>query len=559
LQTKPSSFAMKMLLLGLAAWLMPGLVAAQTPTAAATRYAVRASASTARTRLLSGPNLILLNGKIFTADSARPYVAALAIQGNKILATGTTRAMQQLATARTKVLDLRGKTVVPGFNDAHDHLGWLLRSKNAFVTEFSVPGLPKRAVLDSLARLVRNAAPGEWLSGTVGLAAFRNRTVRRTFLDSLAPNNPVVLAVQWGHGMVVNSRALQALHIADTAPDPLGGWYEREPGTRRLTGAMDEYAQFPFWQALATANPRGLVEGLRAHAQEELALGITTVQNLSSTLQGDAARRYFAEAALPVRTRVIAMPGTTDQGRNLREWVPPAKAEAGALTYFSGIKYVVDGTTLEQNALRTTPYPGRPGWYGRLNFPPDTLRRILQEALTSDRQLLLHVTGDSATAVVLNLMKNLASADVWRRRRVRIEHGTGIRPATARDVRALGVVVVHTPQYGQHSPLRTWRALGIPLAIGPDGDINPFLAILRVTTQQVSAIENLSREQAVRAYTEGGAYAELAEATKGTLRPGMLADLAVLSHDVFTVPAAQLPAIRSVLTIINGKIVYQAP
>ena len=550
---------MKMLPFGLAAWLVPVLIWAQALTAPAARFAVQRPVPAVKARLLPGPDLILLNGKIFTADSARPYVAALAIKGNKILATGTTRAMQQLATARTKTLDLRGRTVVPGFNDAHDHLGWPVRGKNAFFTEFSVPGLLKRAVQDSLARLVRGAAPGEWLSGTIGLTVFRDRTVRRPFLDSIAPDNPVVLQVAWGHGMVANSRALRALGVADTAADPLGGWYEREPGTRRLSGAMDEYAQYPFWQALATANPRALVQSLRAHAQAELSLGITTVQHLNSTLPSAAARRYFAQAALPVRTRVIAMPGTTDQGRSLRGWDPPAARAAGSLTYFSGIKYVVDGTSLEQDALRTTPYPDRPGWYGRLNFPPDTLRIILQEALTGDRQLLLHVTGDSATAVVLHLMKSLAPAETWRRHRVRIEHGTGIRPATARDVRALGVVVVHTPQYGLRAPLRTWRALGIPVAIGPDGDINPFLAILRVTTQQVPASENLSREQAVRAYTQGGSYAEFAEATKGTLRPGMLADLAVLSHDVFSVPAAQLPTLRSVLTIVDGKIVYQAP
>ena len=550
---------MRMFLLNLAAWLGAGLAHAQAPAVPSARPAVRHPVLTARPRPTRGPDLILLNGKIFTADTARPYVAALAITGNKILATGSTRAMQKLAAAHTQILDLRGKTVVPGFNDAHDHLGWLLRGKNAFVTEFSVPGLPKHAVRDSLARLVRNAAPGQWLSGTIGLTVFRDRTVRRPFLDSIAPNNPVVLEVQWGHGMVVNSQALRALGLADTAPDPLGGWYEREPGTRRLSGAMDEYAQFPFWQALATANPRVLVEGLRAHAQEELSFGITTVQNLNSTLPGNAARQYFAEAALPVRTRVIAMPGTTDQGRRLREWTQPAAAAAGSLTYFSGIKYVVDGTSLEQDALRTTPYPGRPGWYGRLNFPPDTLRRILQEALASDRQLLLHVTGDSATALVLHLMKDLAPAEVWRRRRVRIEHGTGIRAATARDVQALGLVVVHTPQYGLQSPLRTWLTMGIPLALGPDGDINPFLAILRATTQQAVAGENLSREQAVRAYTWGGAYAEFAEATKGTLQPGRLADLAVLSQDVFSVPAPQLPAIRSVLTVLNGKIVYRAP
>lgn len=549
---------MNLCFLALAAGLVTSLAQAPAPIAPGARSAIRRVAPAPKAVSPPGPDLLLLNGHIFTADSARPYVAALAIRGNKILATGTTRALRPLATARTKILDLRGKTVVPGFNDAHDHLGWPVRSNNNFSAEFSVPGLPKRAVQDSLVRLVKQAAPGAWLSGTIGLAVFRDRTARRPYLDSLAPHHPVVLQVAWGHGMVVNSAALRALGVADTAADPLGGWYERVPATRRLTGAMDEYAQYPFWQALAAANPRALVAGLRAHAQEEVRYGITTVQHLNSTLPTAAARRAFAEAALPVRTRVIAMPGTTARGRSRRDWGLSSPV-AGALTYFSGIKYVVDGTSIEQDELHTKPYPGRPGWYGRLDFPLDTLRRILQEALAGDRQLLLHVTGDSSTAVVLNLMKSLAPADAWRRRRVRIEHGTGIRPATARDVQALGVVVVHTPQYGRRGPLQTWRALGIPLAIGPDGDINPFLAIQRVTTQQVPAGENLSREQAVRAYTQGGAYAEFAETTKGTLRPGMLADLAVLSGDVFSVPAAQLPALRSVLTVVNGKIVYQAP
>lgn len=502
-----------------------------------------------------GPDLILLNGKLFTADSARPYVEALAIQGNRIVATGTSAELRKLVTAHTNVVDLQGKTGVPGFNDAHDHLG-VVKTVNTFGSPFSVPGLSKQAITDSLRRLVERARPGQWLSGPIGLTVLRDPTAGRRFLDNLAPNNPVVLSVPWGHGMLVNSQALRALHLPDTASDPLGGWYERQAGTTQLAGPMFESAQFPFWQAVATADPTALVRELQAYAQQELAFGITTVQNMSSLLQGNAARHYFRAASLPVRTRLIAMPSTTNRGRNVREWATPFNA-GNSLTYVSGVKYMVDGTSLEQNALRTTPYPGRPGWYGRLNFPPDTLRRLLRDALTSNQQLMLHVTGDSATTLVLQLMKDLAPAAVWQRKRVRIEHGTGIRAASARDVKKLGIIVVHTPQYGMRSPLRSWLALGIPIAIGPDGVTNPFLNIQVVTTQQATPTENLTREQAVRAYTVNSAYAEFAEANKGTLQPGKLADLAILSEDVFSVPAAQLPSIRSVLTIINGKIVYQ--
>lgn len=499
----------------------------------------------------------MLNGKLFTADSARPYVEALAIQGSRILATGTSAMIRNLATAHTTIVDLQGKTGVPGFNDAHDHLG-MVETANTFRAPFSVPGLSKQAVADSVRRLVSQARPGQWLSGPIGLTVLRDPTAGRRFLDSLAPNNPVVLGVPWGHGMLINSAALRALHLTDTASDPLGGWYERQPGTTKLAGPLFEYAQFPFWQAVATANPTALVRELQAYAQQQLTFGITTVQNMSSLLQGTAARQYFGAAALPVRTRLIAMPSTTDQGRNVREWAVPFNA-GRSLTYASGVKYMIDGTSLEQNALRTTPYPGRPGWYGRLNFPPDTLRRLLREALVSNQQLMLHVTGDSATTLVVQLMKDLAPAAVWQRKRVRIEHGTGIRAASAQDIKKLGIIVVHTPQYGMRSPLRSWLDLGIPVALGPDGVTNPFLSIQVVTTQQATPTENLTREQAVRAYTINSAYAEFAEAIKGTLQPGKLADLAILSADVFSVPAAQLPSIRSVLTIVNGKIVYRHP
>ncbi|HEX8429594.1 amidohydrolase [Hymenobacter sp.] len=504
-----------------------------------------------------GPDLLLLNGKFFTADPAQPYVEAVAIQGTHIMATGTSAALRKLATASTKVLDVQGKTGIPGFNDAHDHLG-AVKTANMFVAPFSVPGLSRQAIADSLQQLVGRARPGQWLSGPVGLTVLRDPTAGRRWLDSLAPNNPVMLGVPWGHGMVVNSQALRALHLADTAPDPLGGWYARQPGTTQLAGPLYEYAQFPFWQAVATANSPELIQAMQIYAQQQLSFGITSVQNMSSLLSGNDARRYFTQAALPVRTRIIAMPSTTDKGRNLQEWALPTQV-GNSLTYFSGVKYMVDGTSLEQNALRTTPYPGRPGWYGRLNFPPDTLQCLLREALTSNRQLLLHVTGDSATTLVLQLMKQLAPAEVWKRKRVRIEHGTGITAAAAPDVKQLGIIIVHTPQYGMRSPLRSWLALGIPIALGPDGVTNPFLTIQLVTTRQATASENLSREQAVRAYTVGSAYAEFAEVSKGTLQAGKLADLAVLSADVFSVPAAQLPNLRSVLTIINGKIVYQQP
>lgn len=502
-------------------------------------------------------DLILTNGKIFTSDSAQLIVAALAIRGNKILAIGTNEEIQKLATSKTKKIDLGGKTVVPGFNDAHDHLGWLIPIGKNFLTPFSVPGLSKEAVVDSLSRLVKLASPGQWVYGTIGLTVLNDTSIRRRLLDSIAPHNPLMLTIEWGHGMLLNTKALRVCKIDDKAPDPLSGWYERQQGTNVLTGALYEGAQFPAWQALSVSEPDNLLQALRQHAAEEVSFGITTVQDMSASLQGNAARHFITEAKLPVRTRIIPMPSSTEKGRNLVEW-NSMNIVLSPLTYVSGIKYVIDGTSLEQTALMTKPYQKTNGWFGKLNYPVDTIKQILKEALTTDRQLMMHIVGDSSTKIVLQLMKEMASPELWRIKRVRIEHGVSVTTdAAMQAVKELGIILVHTPQYGKGSPIKTWLKMGIPVAIGPDALMNPFLNIMFMTTQQVDKEENISREQAVIAYTRVAAYAEFTEGLKGTLIPGKVADLAVLSQDIFTIPAPQLPSTRSVLTIIAGKIVYE--
>lgn len=501
-------------------------------------------------------DIILFNGKIFTSDTSKLFIEALAIKGNKILATGNNKAIKNLSTPKTKKIDLKGKTVVPGFNDAHDHLGFLIPVGQFFFTEFSVPGLSKEAVIDSLARLVKKATSHQWIQGTIGLTVFNDTSVRRRLLDRIAPNNPVALQIMWGHGMIVNSKALREVNISDTATEPLSGWYERVPGTKYLTGALYEGSQFSVWQAITISEPANTIKALRAHANEELELGITTVQNMSANFQGNAARRFFSEAKLPVRTRIIAMPGSTEFGRSLMEWNHP-DSHITPLTYVSGIKYVIDGTSLEQTALMTKPYPNRTNGYGRLNFPLDTVKQILKEALVTNRQLMMHIVGDSSIKVVLRLMKQMASDNRWKEKRIRIEHGVSVlTDEVIKEVNDMGIIIVHTPQYGMRSPLQKWLSTGIHLAVGPDALINPYLNILMMTTRQVNSKENLTREQAVIAYTLGSAYAEFAENYKGTLTPGKLADIAVLSQDIFTIPAQQLPATHSVLTIIDGKIVY---
>jgi predicted amidohydrolase YtcJ len=502
-------------------------------------------------------DIILINGKIFTADTAHLYVEALAIKGNRILSVGTSAAIEKLASPKTKRIDLNGKTVVPGFNNAHEHLGWSAPMSSSFrAREFSASGPEKKAVLDSVKRLVTGARRNQWISGDIGLTVLQDLSMRQA-LDSIAPHHPVYLQAMWGHGIVLNSKALQRMGISDTAADPLGGWYTRYPGSTRISGALYEYAQWPLWHQVPMEEPQNLIKGLRAFAQEELQAGITTVQNMACMIKPTVLSEIFHEANLPLRVRIISMPGTSHGKRSLTEWRTVA-AHPSLLTYTSGVKYLIDGTPIEQGAFMKKPYAGRGDWRGRLDMPADTIKQILYEALHGQTQLMMHIVGDSSMAIVLSLMKQMASGEVWRSKRVRIEHNQTptLTASEMDDINALGLLVMHTPKYNHSSPIRSFIKKGITVGISPDGTTNPFWDIMVVTSMQTNPAENITREEAVIAYTRTNAYAEFAEDQKGTLSQGMLADLTVLSQDIFTIPTAQLPATTSLVTIVDGKIAH---
>lgn len=500
-------------------------------------------------------DMILRNGKIFTADSNRLYVEAIAIKGNRVLAAGSNEEIDRLATAKTKRIDLQGRTVIPGLNDAHDHLGWGAHVGIGFAyTDMNPAGPDKQAVLDSVTRLVKIAKPGQWISGKIGTNVLFDAGMRAA-LDSIAPNNPVVLQIWWGHGQVINENTLKLAGLSDRDKDPVGGRYIRVPANNKIF-AIYENAQVPVWNAWLGSDYATQLKYLRAYSQARLSVGVTTIQQMSSTLSAAQSARLFKMAKLPQRIRVIAWPGSAPAGRLLGGWNIKSNDPH---TYFSGVKYMMDGTPLEENSLNKKSYHEDGKSYGWLNYPVDTIRAILTEALSGNQPLMMHITGDSTMAIILSLMKQLAPNDVWKSKRVRIEHNTTIfiTPAEVNDLKALGLLLMHTPQYNQTSALRSFMDRGIIVGISPDGSGNPFWDIMVVTSQQSDPSENITREQAVIAYTKTNAFAEFKEQEKGMLTRGRLADLTVLSQDIFTIPTGQLPATKSVLTMVNGKIVYR--
>ena len=519
------------------------------------------------------PDLILTNGRIFTSDSTRPWAQALAIHGERIIAVGTVAEISQLASRGTRTIDLGGRTVIPGFNDAHIHisLGW--PGVNIATSPNPVSDPTPQVVADSLRAAVARTPVGTWISISIGPLLLEDALVRRAWLDSIAPRHPVRLAAGTGHGTILNSRALEELGIAETVRDPMGGWYERGPDGR-LTGLLQEYAQYMVPPNERTIPSPELSEAYRKGFLGVAALGLTTLQDMEAT-GPEASARLFSREDLPVRIRVMTVVQTTPAGRRLGDAVPPGRpSRLGPMTYVSGVKYILDGSPVERFALMRRPYAGRSGWYGRLAFPVDTMRAILAEALQGDQQAMLHAVGDSTIALVLGLMTELAPDSVWRAKRVRLEHADMLAPDLIPLARRLGVVVVQNPShfrvgsrvfspaYGPEfarwfQPARSLLAAGIPLALGSDGPFNPYLNLMFAVTHP-NREEALTLEQAVRAYTRGSAYAEKMDKEKGTLAPGMLADLAVLSQDIFSVPVETLPRTTSVMTLVGGKIVHDA-
>jgi predicted amidohydrolase YtcJ len=235
-----------------------------------------------------------------------------------------------------------------------------------------------------------------------------------------------------------------------------------------------------------------------------------------------------------------------------------------------GIKWILDGTPVERGAALRRPYKDRPDWRGKLNFPESEIAAMVKESLEYKQQLLAHCAGDRASEALLDALEKVGAKLDWKAKRVRIEHGDGLIADLIPRAAKLGVVVVQNPTHfsdpeltqsrwgAEVSPIRSLLEAGVTLAFGSDGPMNPYLNIMFATTHPSNPKEAISREQAVRAYTHGSAFAEFAEGEKGTIAEGKLADLVVLSQDLFTAPVPELPKTNSILTIVGGKIVFDA-
>ena len=514
---------------------------------------------------------ILVNGRIFTADSTRPAVEAVAIRGDRILAVGTTSEIDGLAGKATRRIDLADRVAIPGINDAHTH--FYPRSPDAYALgAFSEMDPAWTEVRAAVAAAARDVEAGTTITGVIGVRVIEDPTATRFALDSLAPDHPVILNTFYRHGDLLNTLALREFGVVESEPDPPGGFYERVRGTDRLNGKIFEYAQWRLsHRAAAEVDGTDMVAQLRAFSDEAIRFGITSIQDMPF-MPTERFVDVLVEADIPLRVRVIRLPMTDANGRMVDDGADlPRHPDGKQRITVSGVKWIVDGTPLERGAALRGDYADRAGWQGRANFPPNEIAAMIRESVGRDEPLLLHIVGDRTTEMAFDAMEALDDVP-WPLRRVRIEHGEGIVADLIPRAVRLGIIVVQNPthfalapimhqRWGSDFPYQRFRTLqeaGVPIALGSDGALNPYLNIMLATLHPTDPSEAITRERAVEAYTRGAAYAEFEEHRKGTLAEGMLADIAVLSQDIFAVPPPELPGTVSILTIIGGEVVYDA-
>lgn len=392
----------------------------------------------------SPPDLILFNGKIFTSNSSQPHVEALAIRGERIAAVGSSKEIISLARKDTAQIDLGGRTVIPGINDSHLHLG--VRPET-FDLQIKGNDPTWQEIKETLTAAVAKVSKGNWIDGVFGATILDDPQATRTALDALAPDHPVILFDWTGHASLLNTTALRRLGVREDEPNPEGGLYVRNPTTGQLTGMIFEFAEFRVatrFNELATEQEAS--QQMHEFFDNALRLGITTIQDMAVPLLAAHCVALFEKAPPPIRVRIMWF-GLTDQHGRLRQEGRNLPTHPSPLVTVSGTKWILDGTPIEHSAAMRTPYADRPATSGDLDFSEKEIEDMLRESLQRNDQLMVHVVGDRAAEAFLNAMDATGGEKVWSKRRVRMEHGDGLLPDLVPRAKWLGVIVVQNPTH----------------------------------------------------------------------------------------------------------------
>jgi len=537
---------------------------------------------------LNSPDLVLVGGRILTMDSRSSVAEALAVRDGRILAVGSDAAVRPMAGPQTRVIDLAGKTVVPGLIDTHAHFG------AAGLGDYVVNLGPAKSVagaLELLKAFVARKKPGEWII-TGGWhppsQLAEKRYLTRQEIDSVAPNNPVYLRTV-GHFAMANSLALQKAGIDKTSPNPSGGSFEKD-ASGELTGVLVETA-IPLVENLVP--PFTEDEEIR---QYKIAEGVLNSYGITSVVEGATSARdtrTLQKIALSnAATLRVGLMYRPEPPAELSAWEAIMSGSGATSGFgddwlkFGGIKIFYDGGMTLRTAMMRDVYPdSHDNYRGIAQQTPERLKQLVSIANKSNWRVGVHVVGDLGVDQVLDAFEAADKEKSIRDRRFILIHASLIRPEQMDRARALGVRVDFQNVFMWDKAATVERFLGkatadraLPtktlidrmgldnLGAGTDfpvNPINPFLNIYIMVTRKdpngnvYGASEAISREQALRLYTSAASRYMFDEGRKGTLETGKLADLAVLSADIMSIPEDQIKDIKADMTMVGGKVVFQ--
>lgn len=539
--------------------------------------------ATDRTQSFAQPNLVLVNGRVWTGDPARPSAEAIAIAGSRIVAVGTDADIRALA-GNAAVVDVAGGFVVPGFIDSHVHFldgGFRLASVQ----------LRDAATRDEfVARIKAFAATvpsGAWITGgDWDHTLWGGELPRRDWIDAVTPNNPVWVNRLDGHMALANTAAMKAAGIPDDAKDVRGGEIIRD-AQGHLTGLLKDNAMSLVESRVPSPTKAMEDRALDAAMRYVAAQGVTSVDNMGTWEDLDVFARAAAQGRL--RTRIYA-------AVPLRTWT--RLRDAVAARRFGGdghgdewlrvgaLKGFMDGSLGSHTAAFSQPFTDAPTERGLFVNTPQDMYSWISGADRAGLHVMIHAIGDRANAIVLDIFERVERENGARDRRFRIEHAQHLASADIPRFRALGVIASMQPYHaiddgrwaekaiGPERSRTTYafRSLldaGARLAFGSDWYVAPptplegiYAAVTRRTLDDKHPDgwvpeQKIAVEEALRAYTTGGAYASFEEREKGVIAPGMLADINIIDRDLRTTVAAEIRRAKIVRTIVGGTTVFQ--
>lgn len=536
------------------------------------------------------PDLILCGGPIF-CGLKEGIAEALAISGDRIMAVGRTDDIAALKGPSSRVIDLGGRLATAGLNEAHMHVPHVgigmvemnLRPEHGFRT--------LDALLSEVAKSAAATPPGQWVSGRgydhSELAEGRHPTIEE--LDRAAPDHPVYIERTCGHVAIANSRAMAAAGIDHSTADPLGGVIEKKDG--RLTGLLAERAMRLVVDVKPKPDATFLAAALERAHEHLVREGFTSVMDaavgfLAGMEELEAYEIAEREGRLKLRSWLCIF-GNPDEG------IGPQAFKAGyragrrmGLSEVGAMKIFCDGSAGSLTAAMSAPYlAGDPGNYGVLTYPDAVVHDWLGRYHRQGYQLAIHAIGDRAIEQVLTGIEAADAPDApVTGRRHRIEHCGYVSSDQIRRMAARGIDPVPQPAFlyefgdlyiqnvgmarsaGSY-PMKTWLESGLHPAASSDAPVcstDPFANLYTMITRksrkgtELGADQRLSMAEALHAYTALGAYTQFAEAEKGTLSPGKLADVAVFSRDLFAAtPEEVRDDTHCAMTIIGGKVVHE--